>query len=384
MRAVVTGMVATYAVGGVAWDYLQYALGLERLGWEVFYLEDTGEAAYDPATGNYGDDCSYAVAFLERALGSLSPQLARRWHFRSTMGETYGLSKDIIRDVVSTADLFLNVSGSCLLRPDYLDSPCKVLIDTDPGLNHFVNYPRQDAGGLWAGTHSYRQHDHFFTYAERIGAADCPLPTFDLAWQPTRPLVVLDQWQPEPPGTTWTTVMTWDNFRKPIEYKGHIYGSKEREFAKIERLPELVPAALEMAVGGAKPPREQWRTLGWSVLHSHEVSPTADAYRSYVQQSRGELSVAKNTYVATRCGWFSCRSICYLAAGRPVVVQDTGFSEVIPTGEGILAFTDLQSAKDAITAVEADYAHHQAAAREAARRHFSHEVVLGDLLARIN
>jgi hypothetical protein len=383
MRAVVTGMIATYPLGGVVWDYLQYALGLLRLGWEVFYLEDTGGPTYDPTKCEYGDDCSYAVAFLERSLMALAPQLAARWHFRSATGQTFGMQPAVLRDVVSTADLLLNVSGSCLLRNDYLDSPRKVLIDTDPGYNHFVNYPRQEAERLWPGTESFRGHDHFFTYAERIGAADCPLPDFGLPWQPTRPPVMLDCWQPQSPGRTWTTVMTWDNFRRPIEHEGRSYGTKEREFGCIESLPTKATVPLEVAVGGASPPRDHWRALGWSVLDSHDVSRSAEEYRSYIQQSRGEFSVAKNVYVATGSGWFSCRSVCYLAAARPVVVQDTGFSEIIPTGEGILAFTGLESAAAAIAEVEADYSRHQKAAREAARRHFAHDVVLGDLLARI-
>jgi hypothetical protein len=383
MRAVVTGMVATYPIGGVVWDYLQYALGLEQLGWEVFYLEDTGAATYDPTQGQYGEDCSYAVRFLERSLAAISPSLAARWHYRSSSGQTFGVDLEDMHEVIASADLLLNVSGSCLLRDGYLRCPRRVLIDTDPGYNHFVNYPRQDAGQLWPGAQSFRMHNHFFTYAERMGRAGCLLPALDLPWQPTRPLVLLDRWRAEPPGRAWTTVMTWDNFRQAIEHDGQTYGTKEREFGKIEMLPRRVHAPLEVAVGGSSPPSKQWESRGWSVRDSHDVSRTAAEYRSYIQQSRGEFSVAKNVYVATRSGWFSCRSVCYLAAGRPVVVQDTGFSEVISTGEGIFAFTDLEGAASAIDAVEADYSRHQRAAREAARRYFSHEVVLTDLLERI-
>jgi hypothetical protein len=383
MRAVVTGMIASYPVGGVVWDYGQYALGLEQLGFEVFYLEDTGELTYDPDRGQYGDDCSYAVAFLERSLAELSPRLGRYWHFRAADGRTFGTDAREVAKLIAEADLFLNVSGACLMRDEYFACRRKVLIDTDPGRNHFVNYPRQDAGSGWPGAHGFRAHDYFFTYAERLGQPDCPLPDFGLPWQPTRPLVALNCWHPEPPGQTWSTVMTWDNFRKPIEYGGATYGSKEREFGRIEALPSRVLARLEVAVGGARPPVEHWRRLGWSVIDSHAVSRTPEDYRRYVQQSRGEFSVAKNTYAATRCGWFSCRSICYLAAGRPVVVQDTGFSEFIPTGAGLLAFTDLESAANAIARVEADYARHQEAARDVARRYFAGDAVLGDLLRRV-
>src|SRR5262245_63253880 len=271
-------MIAAYPVGGVVWDYGQYALGLEQLGVDVLYLEDTGEPAYDPDRRDYDGDCAYGMAFLARSLGKLSPGLGRRWHYRGPGERTAGVSASELEKAVAGADLFLNVSGGCLLRDAYMASPRKVLIDTDPGRNHFVNYPREDSGGGWPGTHGFRGHDHFLTYAERIGRPGCPLPDFGLPWQPTRPPVVLDCWRPEPPGAKWTTVMTWDNFRRPIEYGGVTYGSKEREFGGVEALPGRVRAPLELAVGGTDPPRQRWRSLGWSVVDAHDVSGTAGAY----------------------------------------------------------------------------------------------------------
>jgi hypothetical protein len=348
----------------------------------VFYLEDTGGPTYDPGRKEYGTDFSYGAAFLERVLSGLSSGLANHWHFRGADGRTAGMDSPAIEKVVSGADLFLNVSGGCLLRAEYMANPRKVLIDTDPGWNHFVNYPRADAGELWPGTYSFRRHDHFFTFAERLGASDCPLPTFGLPWYPTRPPVVLDCWSPAPPGERWTTVMTWDNFRKPIEFGGVTYGTKEREFGRIEELPRRTGARLEVAVGG-DPPADRWRALGWSVIDSHGVSRAAEEYRQYVQQSRGELSVTKNVYAATKCGWFSCRTVCYLAAGRPAVVQDTGFSEFLPTGRGLFAFSNIEEAAAGIAAAEADYSAHQEAARAIAERHFASDVVLKKLLARI-
>jgi hypothetical protein len=381
--AVVTGMIASYPVGGVLWDYGQYALGLERLGFEVYYLEDTGWQTYDPVSGEYGEDCSYAVEFLERSLAFVSPTLGKRWHFRAMDGRTFGVPKEQITDLCASADLFLNVSGGTLLRDEYMACRRKVLVDSDPGWNQLVNYPKWDANPGWQGSHGYRAHDHFFTYAERIGRPDCPLPSLGIDWETTRPPVVMDCWQPEPPGTTWTTVMTWDNFRKPIEYGGVTYGTKEREFGRVEDLPRRVDARMEVAVGGATAPRERWCELGWSVVDSHTVSATPDVYRDYIQRSRGEFSVAKNVYAATRSGWFSCRSVCYLAAGRPVVVQDTGFSELYPVSEGLLAFSNGEEAAEAVAAVEANYEHHQKRAREVAERYFASDVVLGELLEKV-
>jgi hypothetical protein len=177
--------------------------------------------------------------------------------------------------------------------------------------------------------------------------------------------------------------MTWDNFRQPIVYDGVTYGTKEVEFQRIEDLPTRVPVRLEVAAGG-EPPIERWKQRGWSVIDSHGVSATSDCYRSYVQRSRGEFSVAKNLYTATRSGWFSCRSICYLAAGRPVVIQDTGFSDFIPCGDGLFAFNNVDEARRGILEVERDYARHSQAARRIAAEQFDARRVIGDLLSRIS
>lgn len=384
MRAVVTGMIATYPVGGVAWDYGQYLAGLANLGFDVYYLEDTGGQTYDPVNRVYGDDCHYGIRFLRESLARFSPRLAERWHFRSVSGDCYGIEARKFEELVRTADLMLNVSGGTLIRDAYLECPCKVLIDTDPGWNHFVNYPRWDANPGWQGTHGYRAHDHFFTYAERLGRSDCLLRDFGLTWHPTRPPATLAEWHASGSGRAWTTVMTWDNFRKPVVYEGRTFGTKEREFAKIESLPTRHPSVeFELATGGSGAPIERWQAAGWNVVDSHSVSVTMDDYQHYIQASRGEISVAKNLYVATRSGWFSCRSACYLAAGRPVVVQDTGFAEVIPTGEGLFAFSDESEAEEALAVVEADYDRHARAARDVAAEFFDANRVLSGMLRQI-
>lgn len=383
MIAVVTGMIATYGVGGVVWDYGQYALGLERLGFDVYYLEDTGWQTYDPRKGEYGEDASYGADYLAKSLETLSPTLGARWRFRNMDGTTYGLSDEAFSDVLGRADVFLNVSGGTLLRDEYMSCKRKVLIETDPGWNHFRNFPRWDANPGWQGAHGYREHDFFFTYAQRMGKPDCVLPDMGLSWHPTRPPVIADCWTSEPPGNTWTTVMTWSTYQEPVEYRGVQYGTKEVEFEKIQDAPSRTDASLEIAVSGFKPPVEQLRTLGWSVVNSELISKTPEDYRHYLQRSRGEFSIAKQVYVATRSGWFSCRSTCYLAAGRPVVIQDTGFSDFLPARKGVVPFTTMEQALVAIDDVEKNYAEHQNAARELARTHFSAETILGDLLSRV-
>lgn len=386
MRAVTTGMIATYPVGGVAWDYGQYALGLERLGFEVYYLEDTGLPSHtlNPATGEYEEDPSYGIRFLRDSLAGLSPSLKERWHFRAYDDRTYGLNAGDIAEICAGADVLLNVSGGCLLRDEYRRCPRKVFIDTDPGLNHFLIFPRWDAWPEGKKKLGFRSHDHFFTFAGRIGQPDCPLPDFGLDWHPTVHPVVSDCWgsRDAPSGDRWTTVMMWKNYEKPIEHDGASYGSKEVEFAHVEEMPSRARTLFEIAVSG-EAPRERLKSLGWSVAEGSAASGTANDYRSYIEGSRGEFSVAKNVYVATRSGWFSGRSACYLAARRPVVLQETGFSDTIATGDGLLSFSNLDEAVRAVDAVERDYDHHSEAARELACARLDSSVVLGEILGRI-
>jgi hypothetical protein len=412
-RAVVTGMIASFPLGGVAWDYGQYVMALEAAGFEVFYLEDTGLEPYDPSVGDQGSDYAYGVAFLKSALASLSPGMEERWCIRQLDGSLVGPISGRIGQIVASADLFLNVSGSAMLRPEYMASQRKVLIDTDPGVNQFHKYLKQDArdalkrgdldharailqacgieldeklpvgGQDDGGVSSYRAHDHFFSYAELLGSPGCNIPTLGIDWQPTRPLVIGPAWDSAPGGAFWTTVMSWRMVPPGIRYEGVLYGGKELEFVHFEAVPKATSARLEVAVSDHTAPVDRWRALGWQVRQADVVSRTPEEYRDYILTSRGEFSVAKNVYAATRSGWFSCRSVCYLAAGLPVVVQDTGFSEIIPTGSGLLAFSTAEEATAALNAVEGDYDRHRRSAREIADAWFSPPVVLGDMLARI-
>lgn len=381
MKAVVTGMIANYAVGGVAWDYAHYALGLERLGFEVYYLEDTGEMPYNPEKGDVSEDYSYSLRFLEESLGALSPTLARRWRIVGFDGRGYGVEDEAFAQVLRECVLFLNVSGSALMRDAYLACRRKLIIDTDPGWNHFRNYPKWDVAPGWQGTHGWRAHDVFFTYAQRLGRPGCALPDFGIRWYTTVPPVVRDCWETAAaPGADWTTILSWNTYAKGIEGNGRTYGAKEVEFPKIERVPSRVGARCAISIASHNAPRDAWRAHGWQIRDAHADSATVDRYREFITNSRGEISVAKNAYVDTHSGWFSCRSTCYLAAGRPAVLQDTGWSEFIPAGEGVLAFRDEDGAVAAIEAVERDYAGHARAARAVAQKYFDHAVVLRDML----
>lgn len=378
-RAVVAGMIGTFPVGGVVWDYGQYLLGLDSLGFEVWYLEDTGAWSYDAAAGAYEPSGRYGAAFLEQELVALLPSMAGRWHFRSADGTRFGIEESQVLDVLAEADVFLNVSGGTILRPGYRACRRTVFIDTDPGWNHFVVLPRADAE---AGDEPapFRAHDAFFTYALRIRTAGCSLPTLGLEWQPTVPPVALDRWAPDPPGAAWTTVLSWDNYGAPIVVGDRRYGSKAEEFDKVLGLPVRVAVPFELAIGGADPPLATLTGAGWGLVDGPAATRTAADYRGFVQRSRGEVSVAKQVYVGTRSGWFSCRSVCYLAAGHPVVLQDTGYSSVLACGDGIVPFVSGEDAVAALQRVEADFEGHAAAARRHAEETFAAELVVADLL----
>ena len=378
-------MVAQYPVGGIAWDYLQYVIGLSCLGHDVFYHEDTGCWPYDPRDNRMTDDARYSARFLKNFFQRYAPGLAEHWHYLHLHDASYGMSRHAFNVVARSADLFININGASFF-PDALSPHClKVFVDTDPGYNQIVlserpawseNVERWRTGVL--------AHDRHFTYGENIGAPDCSVPTAGLRWQKTRMPIVMDLWKgipiPISPTGAWSTVMTWNVFRGKLELNGTEYHGKAAEFAKIIGLPRHLGLPFRLALGGTEAPTAQLEAEGWEVEVGPAVTLTPHDYREYIDASRGEVSVAKNVYVALGTAWFSCRSACYLAAARPVVVQDTGFSRVIPTGRGLHAFTTAEQAAEAIGAIERDYGREARTARELARNHFDSRRVLTRLL----
>src|SRR5213080_2025557 len=384
MRVVVTGLVATYPVGGVAWDYLQYVQGFRALGCEVTYLEDTGQWLYDPAAQTFTDDVRANARYLNDALASLDPALARCWSLRAPDGTYHGLDEAAVARACAAADLFLNLSGSCWLRDAYRAARVKAYVDTDPGYSQ-ARIAAVEAGvaddSVRFSVNLVRQHDVFFTLGEGIGRAGCPIPTGGLTWHPTRQPIVLASWPVRSaPDGPFTTVMSWKIEPTPPVVGGRTFGGKDVEFERFLDLPARTPETLEVALAGAAP-RDRIAAAGWRLREGHTVSATMAAYRDYVLGSRGELSVAKNAYVATRSGWFSTRSAAYLACGKPVVVQETGFSAHVPTGPGLHAFSTAAEAVTALAAIRADYARACAHARDTAEAYFAGDRICARLLA---
>jgi hypothetical protein len=385
LRIIVAGMVAQYPVGGIAWDYLQYVIGLAALGHDVFYHEDTWCWPYHPRDNSMTDDASHSAAFLKNFFERYAPELVEHWHYLHLHDSSYGMSRRGFDAVARSADLFINVSGVSFL-PDALSPQClKVFVDTDPGYNQIVLGERPP----WsANVERWRAevlaHDRHFTYGENLGEPDCKVPTVGLRWQKTRMPIVLDLWDeiplPASPSGAWSTVMTWNVFRGKLEYGGVEYYGKATEFDKIVGLPQQVGLPFRLALGGTEAPTARLAAEGWAVQDGPAVTLTPHDYRDFIAASRGEISVAKNVYVALRTAWFSCRSACYLAAARPVVVQDTGFSRVIPTGRGLHAFTNVEQAAEAICIIERDYGHEASIARELAHAYFDSRRVLTRLI----
>jgi len=386
LRIIVTGLAGLYPVGGVAWDYLQYPIGFARLGHDVVYHEDSWSWPYNPVEKTYSSDAAYTVKYIGDFFERYAPELSRRWHYLHLHETSHGMTREAFDEAARTADVFLNVSGACMI-PENLSPRCvKVFLDTDPGYNQIMLSERlswSENVERWCET--VAAHDQHFTYAENIYGPDCTVPKAGYDWKTTRMPIALDLWGPSTPhappaDAPWSTIMTWNAFKGKLIYKGVEYASKGAEFERLMGLPTRVSVPLKVAVGGVNAPLDQLARNGWNVVDGPEATITPERYKDFILASRGEVSPAKHVYVAMRTGCFSCRSACYLAAGRPVAVQDTGFTSVIPSGEGIVAFNSIEEASAAISEIEAHYARHAAAALSMARECFDSGRVLAKLI----
>ena len=389
LRIIVGGMVGQFPLGGVAWDYFHYVLALHELGHDVYYHEDTNTWPYNPSIREPSSDGVYNAEFIRRFFERYAPDLTDRWHYRLLQDKCFGMSKEAFDTVAKSADVYLNVSGVCTL-PDALPATCKrVFLDSDPGYNQMGLQDLLDGEGPTAKRYAEvaTQHDVHLTYAENIHHADCRLPLAGLHWITTRPVVTLSPWRggvdhTPPADAAFTTVMTLDLSKEPkrLHYKGVDYFDKRPEFEKFIALPKRVPEApLLLAIGNHKS-LEPVVSNGWRVTDSHDVSLTPEAYLDFIVASAGEWSIAKNVYAATNSGWFSCRTCCYLAAGRPAVVQDTKWSRYVPSGEGVIAFDTMDQATEGLRAIQADTARHRAAAYGVAREYLAPDRVLPPML----
>lgn len=376
LRVVVTGLIGHHPLGGMAWHYVQYVVGLRRLGYDVYYVEDTGKWPYDPARGCEVEDCRVAVDQVAKVMSRFGAE--DRWAYRSSSTQRwYGLADSAREAVLASADLLLDVSGSLGDPVEYRRIPRLAYIDTDPVFTQIGI-----AGGRPGLRERAEAHDIHFSFGERLTAAEL---STGHDWRPTRQPVVLDEWHPSAPRRdAFTTVMNWKARSRPAMHEGRSYGQKDEELARFLELPALVaPIVLELAANagrGRQAPLDVLRSRGWQLVDPEAVCLDLDSYRRYIESSAAEWSVAKNGYVRGQPGWFSERSACYLAAGRPVVTQDTGFSALLPAGEGLLPFTTLDEAAAAIREVSGAHRRHATAARAIAEEYFDSDKVLARLV----
>lgn len=387
LRIAVTGLAATYPYGGVFWDYLQYVLGFHRLGHDVLYIEDTGKWCYDPTTYTFVQDGSNNAAFLAKHIQLVAPDLSPCWFYRDTTGQTFGRSWEQVVDFCRTADLFLHVSASCWMRDEYFAAARVAFIDSDPMYTQ-SSVPDYLAGSIGEQARSrvdiLLDHDVFFTFAENIGNPDCRIPTGLFDWIPTRQPIVLDSFKNAVVPLTarrplLTTVASWEPTEKGPMVAGVRYYGKSTEFERFMELPRFSSLPIELAISG-KVPKDRLTAHGWQMIDAYRVSYDPWIYRDYLANSFGEWSVAKNAYVASRSGWFSCRSACYLALGVPVIVQDTGFGKAIPMGEGVLGFNTMEQARDCIESLRTNPEKHSQAASAIANEYFDADKVLSKLI----
>lgn len=385
LRIVVTGLAITFPLGGVFWDYVQYALGFQQLGHDVLYLEDTGGRwCYDAEHQTFGDTGARNAAHFADLIARLAPTLTNRWFFRDARDDLYGMPWEAVKEFCRTADLFVHNSASCWLRDEYRAARRLVFIDSDPMYTQ-ASFPRYAAGTATAEESArvemLLRHDRFFTFAENVGSPECRIPKDLVSWQPTRQPIVLDLFgaRRADPRRVLTTVGSWVIAEQGPVVDGVRYGGKSQEFERFTDLPSRSPLPLELALSG-EAPRARLQAHGWHVIDGHAVSRDPAMYRAYLADSFAEWSVAKNAYVDSRSGWFSCRSACYLALGVPVIVQDTAFGAAIPAGDGILAFSSLDEAAAAIDRVRADRPRQSAAAVEVASEYFEARKVLRRLI----
>jgi hypothetical protein len=367
LKILVAGIIARHPFGGVTWCSLMYLLGLRALGHEVFYIEDTGECVYDPVQNTRATDPGYGTSYIHQALEPFG--LGDRWSFVNYDGSYHGRTADEVRRYCADADLFLNLSGgSWFWRDEYARIPRSAFIDSDPAFTQLAIAKAEP----WYVAF-FQRFDRLFTFGSNIGTEASPVPVGDFNWRKTWQPIVLDQWRSErPPGDRFTTIMTWQ-----IESFADVGGNKDQEFLKYIDLPSRTKQPFELAING---PRALLAQHGWPTVDAMGTSRTLWDYRDFIHRSKAEFAVAKHTYVSTRSGWFSDRTECYLAASRPALVQDTGWTAHLPSGDGLLAFSSLDEAVAGIDAINSSYARHARRAAEIAREHFDAARVLTGLL----
>ena len=400
-RIVVVGTMASDPYAGMAWMHMQIAMGLKRLGHDVYYFETTNVWPYNPVIQSRVDNPDYAVSYLKRVTESFG--LGDKWAYRCSFSkhkEWFGMPGKNAEELLAHADLVLNISGSTVFKPEGLKTGRLIFWGTDPVFPE-IKYSQGDPGMRSV----VDEHQDVITYGENIGNPDCPIPPLPRLKARTRQPVLLDLWKcGEPSGKEFTTVGNWKQSGRDVEFRGEKYcWSKHHEFLKYIDLPKKTGQSLEVAMNlgsleEIKPDlfsvvpslglaRDEYTLLvsnGWKLVDGPSFTNDPWPYRDYIIHSRGEFSFAKDQNIRLRSGWFSERSACYLAAGRPVITQDTGFGCTLPVGNGLFACNNLEDMISAFDQINGNYQKHSKAAREIAEEYFRAETVLQKVLNDLN
>lgn len=382
-KIVILGAMTTMPVAGNAWLVVSYMRGLRRLGYDPYYVE--AHARTPKMLMQRADDNGSlkAAGFIREVMARFG--FGNQWAFHALHddGQCYGMSEAQLRELYRSAAVLLNLHGGTRPQPEHIATGRLVYLETDPVRLEISLYDQEPQA-----IELLKAHVAFFTWGENYGNADCRVPLPDgLVYHPTRPPVLCDDWYDNKSGgDVFTTIGNWEQKWQSLNFQGEIYHwSKHFEYLKFLDLPQRVAQPFELALGGYTPDDEQLlQGHGWRVCPAMDFSTDLDQYRDYIRQSRGEFTVAKDQNIRLRSGWFSERSAQYLAAGRPVITQDTGFSNILPTGRGLFAFSTMDDILAAVDAINADYAGHCRAAAELAREYFNYDVVLSRMLGELN
>jgi hypothetical protein len=383
-RIVVMGFMGGMPIAGVIWQHVHYVAGLQRLGHDVYYIEDSARLPYNPETFEVNEEFDYAA----KALGKLAAEFdfKDRWSYCARYlkeNPTAGLSLNKIRQLYCEADAILNICGTQEFNDDLLKSERIVYVESDPGVEQIKIDKR-----IRSTIDYLRRHHALFTFGENVPTKRFSVPKHGFKWNATRQPIVTDLWKTNRAAkcaAVFTSIANWSTSGlKDITWRGRKYlWSKSREFLRFMEAPKKAGETFELATNLTDATMQRkFERNGWRLVSPLQMSVDYWLYRDYIQQSKGEFTVAKDQYVRLNTGWFSDRSACYLAAGRPVITQETGFTKNYGGDKGLLAFRSLGEIADAVKNMNADYKKHSEAARQIAREVFEAEKVLKSLLDR--
>src|SRR5436190_20432609 len=383
-RIVVMGFMGSMPIAGVIWQHVHYVVGLQRLGHDVYYIEDSARLPYNPETFEVTNEFDYAARLLRRVAREFG--FKNRWAFCARYlkkNPTAGLPLQKIRQLYREADAILNICGTQEFNDDLLKSDRIIYVESDPGVEQI-----KIDKGVRSTIDYLSRHHALFTFGENVGTKSFPVPKNGFKWHATRQPIVIDLWKTDrgpKRAAVFTSIANWSTSGlKDITWRRRKYlWSKSREFLRFVAAPQKAGETFELATNiHDRKTREKFERNGWRFTSPVQMSVDYWLYRDYIQQSKGEFTVAKDQYVRRNTGWFSDRSACYLAAGCPVITQETGFTNNYGGGAGLLAFRSLGEIAEAVKMINRDYAKHTVAARQIAQEMIEAEKVLKTLLDR--